>query len=68
MWDLIDRERGGRMGKAPGELFKEVASRSPLGRTQVPGDIPPLVSFLVSDGSRAITGQSINVDNGVVMF
>jgi enoyl-[acyl-carrier-protein] reductase (NADH) len=34
----------------------------------VPGDIPPLVSFLVSDGSRAITGQSINVDNGVVMF
>jgi enoyl-[acyl-carrier-protein] reductase (NADH) len=26
------------------------------------------VSFLVSDGSRAITGQSINVDNGVVMF
>lgn len=68
MWDLIDRERGGRMGKAPGELFREVASRSPFGRTQVPDDIAPLVSFLVSDGSHAITGQAINVDNGVVMY
>ena len=68
MWSMIDRDRGALMGKAPGELFKEVAGRSPLGRTQVPTDIPPLVSFLVSDGSGAITGQAINVDNGVVMY
>jgi NAD(P)-dependent dehydrogenase (short-subunit alcohol dehydrogenase family) len=68
MWATIDRDRGALLGKAPGELFKEVASRSPLGRTQVPADIPPLVSFLVSDGSAAITGQAINVDNGVVMM
>ena len=68
MWSMIDRDRGALMGKAPGELFKEVAGRSPLGRTQIPSDIPPLVSFLVSDGSGAITGQAINVDNGVVMY
>ena len=68
MWGVIDRDRGALLGKAPGELFKEVAGRSPLGRTQVPTDIPPLVSFLVSDGSGAITGQAINVDNGVVMY
>lgn len=68
MWGIIDRDRGALLGKAPGELFKEVAGRSPLGRTQVPTDIPPLVSFLVSDGSGAITGQAINVDNGVVMY
>ena len=68
MWGVIDRDRGALLGKAPGELFKEVAGRSPLGRTQVPADIPPLVSFLVSDGSGAITGQAMNVDNGVVMY
>jgi meso-butanediol dehydrogenase/(S,S)-butanediol dehydrogenase/diacetyl reductase len=68
MWGIIDRDRGALLGKAPGELFREVAGRSPLGRTQVPSDIPPLVAFLVSDGSAAITGQAINVDNGVVMY
>ncbi len=68
MWRHIDAERGKRLGKAPGQLFKEQAPRSPLGRTEVPEDIAPLVSFLASEGSRSITGQAINVDGGVVMW
>jgi meso-butanediol dehydrogenase/(S,S)-butanediol dehydrogenase/diacetyl reductase len=68
MWRHIDAERGKRLGKAPGQLFKEQAPRSPLGRTEVPEDVAPLVSFLASEGSRYITGQAINVDGGVVMW
>jgi meso-butanediol dehydrogenase / (S,S)-butanediol dehydrogenase / diacetyl reductase len=68
MWQYIDRERGRLMGRQPGELFKEMASRSPLGRTEVPEDVAPLVSFLASEDSRYITGQAINVCGGVVMW
>ena len=68
MWRYIDRERGRLLGREPGELFKEMAGRSPLGRTEVPEDVAPLVSFLASDGSRYITGQAINVCGGVVMW
>jgi meso-butanediol dehydrogenase/(S,S)-butanediol dehydrogenase/diacetyl reductase len=56
------------LGKQPGELMKEMAARSPLGRTEVPDDVAPLVSFLASDDSRYITGQPINVCGGVVMW
>jgi meso-butanediol dehydrogenase / (S,S)-butanediol dehydrogenase / diacetyl reductase len=68
MWRYIDRERGRLLGREPGELFKEMAGRSPLGRTEVPEDVAPLVSFLASEGSRYITGQAINVCGGVVMW
>jgi meso-butanediol dehydrogenase / (S,S)-butanediol dehydrogenase / diacetyl reductase len=68
MWQYIDRERGRLMGRQPGELFKEMAGRSPLGRTEVPEDVAPLVSFLASEDSRYITGQAINVCGGVVMW
>jgi meso-butanediol dehydrogenase/(S,S)-butanediol dehydrogenase/diacetyl reductase len=68
MWQYIDRERGRLMGRQPGELFKEMSSRSPLGRTEVPEDVAPLVSFLASEDSRYITGQAINVCGGVVMW
>ena len=68
MWKIIDRERGKLLGRQPGELFKEMATRSPLGRTEVPEDVAPLVSFLASEDSRYITGQAINVCGGVVMW
>ena len=68
MWQYIDRERGQLLGRSPGELFKEMAGRSPLGRTEVPEDVAPLVSFLASEESRFITGQAINVCGGMVMW
>ncbi len=68
MWQMIDRERGRLLGKQPGELIKEQAGLSPLGRIEVPDDVAPLVSFLASEESRYITGQAINVCGGVVMW
>ena len=68
MWRYIDAERGRLLGREPGALFKEMAVRSPLGRTEVPEDVAPLVSFLASEDSRFITGQAINVCGGMVMW
>jgi 3-oxoacyl-[acyl-carrier protein] reductase len=39
-----------------------------LGRFGTPEDIASVVSFLVSDDARYVTGQRINVDGGLQMF
>jgi NAD(P)-dependent dehydrogenase (short-subunit alcohol dehydrogenase family) len=38
----------------------------PLGRSNTTADVAGLVAFLVSDDARNITGQSINVDGGLI--
>lgn len=50
------------------EFFEEKARRViPLGRGQQPDDIASAVVFLASDLAASITGQSLNVDGGLVM-
>lgn len=36
----------------------------PMGRLGVPGDIAPVVSFLLSDEGRWVSGQLLNTDGG----
>ena len=69
MWHQISFHRSSlpanTEGLSPRELFdRTVEQRIPLKREQTPEDIGNLATFLASDVSRNITGQSINVDGG----
>jgi meso-butanediol dehydrogenase / (S,S)-butanediol dehydrogenase / diacetyl reductase len=57
----------GAEGLSPREYFdKFIMPTVPLGREQTPEDIGKMAVFLVSEDARNITGQSINVDGGMV--
>jgi 3-oxoacyl-[acyl-carrier protein] reductase len=53
---------------APPEFLEKVTTMIPLGRTTTPQDIANMVAFLASDVSSDITGQTISVDGGLVMY
>jgi meso-butanediol dehydrogenase/(S,S)-butanediol dehydrogenase/diacetyl reductase len=54
-------------GLSAREYFdKYVVSRVPLAREQTPEDIGRAVVFLASEEARNITGQTLNVDGGMV--
>ena len=53
--------------KDPREVFLRITNKVPLGREQTPEDIGRLAVFLASEDARNITGQSINVDGGMIM-
>lgn len=69
MWDYNDRIWGEMLGDyAPGELMKDwVENKIPMKRAGTGSDVAGLVSFLASDDANYITGQTINVDGGLIM-
>lgn len=46
---------------------EEYANKIPLGRPGTPEDVAAAVLFLASDAANYITGQTVNVDGGMVM-
>jgi len=54
-------------GMSPREYFLRAVSHVPLKREQTPEDIGRAVVFLASEDAKNITGQSLNVDGGMVM-
>ena len=50
------------------QMWEGMANRVPMRRIQTVEDIANAVAFLVSDVSKNITGQCIQVDSGLVMF
>jgi len=71
MWDYNDRVWGeilsGEKQYGKGELMAEWVQGIPLKRAGKPQDVAGLVAFLASDDAHYITGQTINVDGGLIM-
>ena len=59
--------RSEETGQEALQIKKNIESEIPLGRVNQPEDVAALVLFLVSDSSRNITGQALNIDGGMIM-
>lgn len=51
----------------PEEVFDQIAAQTPLGHVTTPEEFASAVVFFASPASRAVTGQNLVVDNGLVM-
>jgi len=68
MWAYNDQAWGKLLGNyAPGELMAEWVAGIPMGRAGTGEDVAGVVSFLASDDAAYVTGQTINVDGGLIM-
>ena len=50
------------------DIKEQIQSSIPLGRLGTPDDVANLVCFLASEEAGYITGQTFNVDGGMVMI
>ena len=68
MWAYNDAAWGKLLGDyKPGELMQEWVQNIPMKRAGKAEDVAGLVAFLASDDAAYITGQTINVDGGLIM-
>ena len=51
----------------PEQVKNQMLANIPLGRFGTPEDVAGAVLFLASDAAKYITGQTLNVDGGMVM-
>jgi meso-butanediol dehydrogenase/(S,S)-butanediol dehydrogenase/diacetyl reductase len=65
MWDAIDETITTTEGRPRGAAMAAMLPAIPLGRLATPEDVAGVVSFLASENSSYITGQSIIVDGGM---
>lgn len=67
MWDAIDNYYVGNNEKSAGQAVQEMIEKVPLQRTGTVEEIAGLVCYLAQPEADYITGQSINIDGGIVM-
>ncbi|MCQ8280069.1 SDR family oxidoreductase [Acetobacteraceae bacterium KSS8] len=68
MWAYNDAAWGKLLGDyKPGELMAEWVGNIPMGRAGTGEEVAGLVSFLAGPDAAYITGQTINVDGGLIM-
>ncbi|WP_058302622.1 acetoin reductase [Gorillibacterium timonense] len=66
MWDLIDEKMAEYMGLKRGEALAKYSEGIILGRTEQPEDVANFVSYLASQDSNYMTGQSVLIDGGIL--
>ena len=64
LWDILDKKWAKIENLKIGQKKKLVANQIPLGRIGEPREVADLAYFLISDKSKYITGQTINIDGG----
>ena len=67
MWRRMDADWTALQGMAQGEIWSQRIAGIPMGRPQSPEDIADLAGYLASPASDYMTGQSINIDGGLMM-
>ncbi len=67
MWRKIDREWTAIDGRVPGAAWADRIHGIPMGRPETPEDLTGMAVFLAGPDSDYITGQSYNVEGGLVM-
>lgn len=65
MWEKVDETMSTVNGLPKGENFERMKGTITLGRTGVPEDVSRVVSFLASEDSNYVTGQTMLVDGGI---
>jgi NAD(P)-dependent dehydrogenase (short-subunit alcohol dehydrogenase family) len=66
LYETIQQEMLAKRGISAEEADRRMEASIPLGRANSPDEIANMACFLASDESNNITGQSINVDGGLV--
>ena len=64
--EKLSVDRAKTQGITKEEMMKEMSKDIPLQRANEPEDIAAMAVFLASNGARNITGQSFNVDGGLI--
>ena len=67
MWKRMDRDWTALEGLPQGEAWRQRTAAIPLGRPQQPEDVAGLALYLASPSADYMTGQSINIDGGLMM-
>jgi meso-butanediol dehydrogenase/(S,S)-butanediol dehydrogenase/diacetyl reductase len=67
MWRTIDEQWTQAEGWERGEAWRRRIAPIPMGRPETPEDVAGLAVFLASSDSDYMTGQSINIDGGLVL-
>ena len=67
LYDRVMQQRTEREGITEAEAIARMDASIPLKRSNTPDDIANMAAFLASDEARNITGQSFNVDGGLML-
>lgn len=67
MWRTLDEQWSRAAGWQQGEAWKRRVEPIPMGRAETPDDVAAVAAFLASPDSDYMTGQSINIEGGLVM-